>query len=424
MAPSASEENYSTLTQVSPALTDEKLSGALTDWFDENITFTRWEYVGEIGKGDSYLSEVRRIRIHGVNRYGVNKHVQVILKTIPQNTCRRLSFRSDEFFKNEIAFYTKVLPALLNFQSKTNVKEHFDHHVKIFLTHCDGLHDVICLQDISLQGYRNIVRQQSIDIEHCKITIKTLAQFHALSFAMRDQEPEEFYKICNAVSETYCDLRLWNWYKRFWNRICKIAIDAVEKEYPDSIYLKKVKDFAVPQTYFKMIYAIKDKKNAVISHGDPWTNNFLYRYKNNDVTSAKIIDFQLTRYSSPVLDLSYFVYNSTGQELRQQYYNDLLKYYYEVLSTQIKGMGSDPVRIYPWDVFMDEVKRYSCFGLGSSFEMTPLIVLDPEDAIDLEIEGNKEVNIDDIWKLGPIKTKEGRQRAADNVVHCVDNGYI
>lgn len=350
------------------------------------ISYIFSQYVGGIGKGDSYLSEIRRLRIHGVNSYGVDKNVRVILKTIPTNVCRRLTFRSDEFFKNEIAFYSDVLPALLKFQSKSNLQEPFESHVKLFLTHCDGLHDVICLEDVSPYGYKNINRQRSIDLEHCMVTLKTLAQFHALSFAMRDQEPEEFERISRTVSETYFDYRLWNWYKRFWDRICAIAVDAVEREYPNSKYLKKVKEFAVPETYFEMVRAVKDTKNAVISHGDPWTNNFLYKYQNEDVVKAKIIDFQLSRFGSPVLDLVYFIYNSTDQILRLKYYDDLLSYYYKILSTHIKGMGSCPEKIYSWDVFMDEVKRYSLFGLGSSFEMTPLIVLDPEDAIDLEIE--------------------------------------
>ncbi|XP_013138372.1 PREDICTED: uncharacterized protein LOC106103224 [Papilio polytes] len=422
MAPSSSDEDYSSLTQVSPALTEDKLNSALSEWFKETVVFTRWEYVGEIGKGDSYLSEVRKIRIHGITRFGVDRNVQVILKTIPRNICRRLTFRSDEFFRNEIAFYTNVLPNLLLFQSEKNATEPFNNNVKLFLTHCDGLNDCICLEDVSVQGYGNIIRQQTIDLQHCIATIKTLAKFHALSFAMKDQRPEKFAKISNEISETYFDYKLWDWYKRFWDRICTIAIDAIEKEYPDSIYLKKIKSFAVKDTYFKMISAVRDKQHAVISHGDPWTNNFLYKY-NNDITT-KIIDFQLSRYSSPVLDLSYFIYNSTSQELRVKYYDELLRSYYEVLSSQIKNMGSDPDRIYSRETFLNEVKRYSFFGLVASFEMTPLIVLEPEEAFDLEIESNREINIDEMWNIGPIKSKENRRRAADNVVHCVDNGYI
>ncbi|XP_068624247.1 uncharacterized protein [Battus philenor] len=417
-------EDFKTLTGISPALTNEKLTNALNDWFKEDVTFTHWEYVSDTGKGDSYLSEVIRIKIHGNKPDGETKHVQVILKTIPKNVCRRLTFRSDEFFKNEIIFYERVLPALLEFQSKKNMKEPFDKYTKRFLTHCDGLNDVICLEDASLFNYGSAVRQEGIDFDHCKVTVKSLAQYHAMSFAMRDQEPEKFNKISNEVFESYYDDRLWSWYSRFWHRISNIAIDAVEKEYPDSIYVEKIKQFAVPERYKYMIKAVNDKTNGVMSHGDSWTNNFLYKYQNNRPIDAKIIDFQLTRCASPVLDLTFFIYACTSQEMRLQHYNDLLKYYYEVLARQIRDMDSDPDKIYPWDVFMDEIKKYSYFGLAFSFESTPFIVLAPEDAVNMEMEGNEKLNIDDFWQVKPFKTKEGRLREANNVVHCVDNGYI
>lgn len=40
------------------------------------------------------------------------------------------------------------------------------------------------------------------------------------------------------------------------------------------------------------------------------------------------------------------------------------------------------------------------------------------------LQGDQKLNIDDIWQIQPIKSKEGRLREANNVVHCVDNGYI
>ncbi|CAH1641895.1 unnamed protein product [Spodoptera littoralis] len=236
-------------------------------------------YVSDTGKGDSYLSELIRIRIHGTDENNVANHVQVILKSIPKSIARRLTFRSHEFFQNEIMFYEKVLPALLDFQSTKNVKDPFDKYTKMFFSFCDGTNDVLCLEDASLYQFGSAVRQEGIDLEHCKLTFKILAQFHALSFAMKDQKPEEFRKLKTHLTEVYYHDRLWDWYTRFWKRISGIAIDAVEKEYPDSIYVEKVKEFAVPERYQNMIdAATKTDETGVISHGDSWTNNFLYKY--------------------------------------------------------------------------------------------------------------------------------------------------
>ncbi|XP_045762649.1 uncharacterized protein LOC123865577 isoform X2 [Maniola jurtina] len=418
-------EDFTSLLPVSPVLTNELLSEALTEWFKEPMTFTHWEYVGGMGKGDSFLSEVIRIKIYGDSN-GTSKYVQVVLKNIPKNVCRRLTYRNDEFFRNEINFYQKVIPKLLEFQSSKNVSDPFTGFTKLFLAYSDGLNDVVCLEDANVEGFGgHTSRQEGIDFEHCKVTMKTLAQYHALSFAIKDQKPELLDRISDAIFETYYDPRLWDWYKRFWKRICGIAIDAVEKEYPNSIYLEKVKQFAVPERYEDMIRAVRDKTNGVISHGDCWTNNFLYKYNGTGPVSAKIIDFQLVRCASPVLDVAFFIYACTDQVLREKYYDDLLKYYYEVLSGQIRQLGSDPDKVYSVETFMQEIKKYSYFGLAFSFESTPFIVLAPEDAISMDtVQGDKKLNIEDFWQIPPFKTKEGRLREVNNIVHCVDRGYI
>ncbi|KAM3958710.1 uncharacterized protein ACR2FA_007234 [Aphomia sociella] len=418
-------EDFTTLTHVSPALTNERLSDALTKWFGEQMTFTHWEYLSDTGKGDSYLSELIKIKIHGATKND-SKHVQVILKNIPKNVSRRLTFRSHEFFRNEINFYEKVLPALLKFQStKKHLTDPFDKYPKLFLSYSDGVNDFICLEDATLQGFGSAVRQEGIDYEHCKVTFKVLAQFHALSFAMKDQEPEEFKKIRTEVFETYYHERLRDWYTRFWNRISGIAIDAVEKEYPNSIYVEKIKQFAVPERYDDMIAAVSNTfESGIISHGDSWTNNFLYQYVGGAPVDAKIIDFQLSRCASPVLDITFVIYACTSQDMRDKYYDELMKYYYDVLAKQIREMGSDPDKLYSYEVYMGEVKKYSYFALSFSFESTPFIVLAPEDAVNMDMKGEEKLNIDDVWQIKPFKTKEGRLREANNVVHCVDRGYI
>ncbi|KAJ0171988.1 hypothetical protein K1T71_012751 [Dendrolimus kikuchii] len=418
-------EDFSTLTHVSPILTNDTLSKALSKWFEEPIIFTNWEYVSETGKGDSYLSEVIRIKIFGKDQNDSPKHVQVILKNIPKSLSRRLTYRSDEFFKNEINFYTKVLPRLLEFQSRKNMKEPFDKYAKLFYSYSDGVNDVICLEDAALEDFSAAVRQDGIDLDHCKLSFKGLAQYHALSFAMKDQDLEGFKEISNAIFETYYDDRLWDWYGRFWKRIFEIAIDAVEKEYPNSIYVDKIKEFSNPERYKDMVKATTNtKETGVISHGDSWTNNFLYKYVNERPVDVKLIDFQLTRCATAVLDVTFFIYACTTKPLRDQHYDELLDYYYEVLSTQIREMGSDAEKVYSKTVFLEEIRKYSFFGLAFSFESTPFIVLAPEDAVNMEMEGNEKRNIDDIWQIKPFKTKEGRLREANNVVHCVDRGYI
>ncbi|CAB3226316.1 unnamed protein product [Arctia plantaginis] len=418
-------EDFSTLVHVSPLMTTERISKALTKWFNEEHTFSHWEYVKEMDKGNAHCSDLLRIRIYGVNLNADLRFVQVVLKRIPKNIARRLTCRSDEFFRNEINFYEKILPELLAFQSKRQPKHPFDNFMKLFFAQSDGKDDVVCIEDASVKEFKNIPRQKGIDTEHYNLTLKTFARFHALSFAMKDQEPEKFEKLLNNIHEVYFDKHLCDWYLGLWNRLSDIAIDAVEKEYPDSVYVQKIREFAVPDRYQDMVKAAtRTTETGVICHGDIWTCNFLYKYLDGHPVDIKMIDFQIARFATPVLDVSCIIYNCITHDLRENYYDQMLEIYYDTLANQIRDLGSDPDKLYPWKLFQTEIKKYSYFGLGYSFDSIPFLVLPEEEAIDMEIEGDKAVNLKDVWKIGNIKTKDGRLREANNVKHCVDKGYI
>lgn len=93
----------------------------------------------------------------------------------------------------------------------------------------------------------------------------------------------------------------------------------------------------------------------MISAGDCWAPNFLVRDVGQGQKEALMLDFQLARCSSPVLDLSFLIYSCTLKPFRDQYFDDVLKVYHNELSSAIKSLGSDPDKVYPWDLFKKEV---------------------------------------------------------------------
>lgn len=59
----------------------------------------------------------------------------------------------------------------------------------------------------------------------------------------------------------------------------------------------------------------------VLNHGDFWINNMMYKYDDDDDESLRprdirLVDLQLVRFSSPCLDLQYFITTSAQQEVR------------------------------------------------------------------------------------------------------------
>lgn len=63
----------------------------------------------------------------------------------------------------------------------------------------DGENDFIALEDLSFDGYHTIDKTKGLDLKHCKKILAMLGKFHAVSLAIRDQEPDEFDKMVNMV---------------------------------------------------------------------------------------------------------------------------------------------------------------------------------------------------------------------------------
>lgn len=60
------------------------------------------------------------------------------------------------------------------------------------------------MEDLSPAGYVTADRTKGLDFDHCIAVLQTLGRFHALSFAMKDQDPEGFKTVASCVE--VCDL--------------------------------------------------------------------------------------------------------------------------------------------------------------------------------------------------------------------------
>lgn len=108
---SQAKDHRFNLSDVSDKFTEEVLADVLRRAYDgRKVRLTDWNFGEGFAKGDSYLSTVSKGRLHGiVDDSGQQVQVNLVVKSIPKNVGRRKTFRSGEFFGNEIIFYTKVM---------------------------------------------------------------------------------------------------------------------------------------------------------------------------------------------------------------------------------------------------------------------------------------------------------------------------
>lgn len=115
-----------------------------------------------------------------------------MIKSVPKNIARRKTFRSGDFFRNEINFYQKILKQCQNFQEEIKPEIRFDEVGKCLGAYFDGENDWIMMEDLTFEGFRMANRQAGMDYNHMKLALQTLGKFHGLSFVFQHQKPDVF----------------------------------------------------------------------------------------------------------------------------------------------------------------------------------------------------------------------------------------
>jgi hypothetical protein len=255
------------------------------------------------------------------------------------------------------------MKGFLDFQEvKKDAKYPFDEVATCLASYYDGEDDFIILENLTPYGYYTVDRQNSMDINVARLIMRTLGRFHALSFVIRDQSPKMFEELSSIPFETYYAARLKPWYHDFMQNQIEVALDAVKKIYWESEIERKAINFLTKgDLYDKMVsYTHTRNRYSVIGHGDCWTPNFLIhstKIDGKDVpVKAKIIDFQLQRFASPAIDISFFIYSCTTQDIRDQYFDDLIKTYHTACTQLIKDCGSNPDFLFPFSALEVRLK--------------------------------------------------------------------
>ena len=103
------DKNQELLSGVSKFFTEDTLTEILKKSTGVNdVKVTGWSFMPPAAKGDSYLSQVDRATIYG-NVNGKETEVKLVIKSLPKNIGRRKTYRSTDFFYNEITFYQEVI---------------------------------------------------------------------------------------------------------------------------------------------------------------------------------------------------------------------------------------------------------------------------------------------------------------------------
>jgi hypothetical protein len=107
-----------------------------------------------------------------------------------------------------------------------------------------------------------------------------------------------------------------------------------------------------------------------------------------------LIDWQISRYCSPVIDLVYFIFICTDRQLRAKHYDELLNIYHHSLKELLDHLGGDTMTQFPFTAFLRHLKKFGKFGVVMATMILPMLQTKNEELMDMDYMAEKMVNPD------------------------------
>ncbi|KAK9872364.1 hypothetical protein WA026_017822 [Henosepilachna vigintioctopunctata] len=176
--------------------------------------------------------------------------------------------------------------------------------------------------------------------------------------------------------------------------------------------------------FFKETIKIKDKY-TVITHGDCWCNNFMFKYKSEnsqEISKTILLDWQLSTTSSPILDISYFFYSCSSKHCIDNYIS-YLTVYYNSLSAMLKQFGMNVDEVMTFEDLQLQWQSYAKYGMYMAILIIKIMLAKQEETPEIK-DLLQEKEAMDIFKVDISNEQEYDERIGIIVNHMVENEFI
>ncbi|XP_075156520.1 uncharacterized protein LOC142229827 isoform X2 [Haematobia irritans] len=374
---------------------------------------------------DGFMSALYNISLKTRSPQGEKERL-LIAKFMRGDFAFRESSKSYIQFANEIFIYAEVL---LEFGKLLNELKVATLKINDFVPLCykaefgfiEGLSSslmekeaTLVLENLKPLGYKMGPRL-SLNREHLLAMSIPLAKYHALSYALRALKPEQLDRLktgltvlpfnCSPGEEkthiyTVLYRVAFERFFEFFNR--KVDTSSSQKKTESDLklitHLHKLKEkyFDEPtrlleRLRIKIEENDEDRKFGAILHGDYNRNNVLFKYstEGEGIEDVKMIDFQEVRYGSPVLDLSFFMYFNSSDDMRTDVWPELLETYhsnmYATLEMILKAADKsakdieETLKCYSFEKFKSHFSRFAFYGVMICMHFLPWMLCSEEE---------------------------------------------
>lgn len=240
---------------------------------------------------DNLMGTLTAITITGKKQSNEQDKLHLICKIPPLNKIRRTVFKMNLQFGSELYAYSNILPAFMKFQEGKGLSEcdSFLSFPKMYVSEYNAECDthILILEDLRPKGFQMWPKIQIMPIDHELLIMRELGKLHAISFAMKDQQPKLFQKLVSKTTDNFLEVSVRGKFRLFFEKSLEKTVNAVKNPKHKQI----IQD--LHKTYVETMEELMNEQSvtefAVLNHGDCCNNNFLFQYNDDQVSFNRFL---------------------------------------------------------------------------------------------------------------------------------------
>lgn len=221
-------------------------------------------------KGDNYLGNILGLTIKDDT-----KKLELIVKMAPQSEDFRNSIPIRYIYLKEIKMYEDVLANFTKFQKEHGVKDPFASYAKCYGDCKTEPNECLILENLVKNGFSLWNRKLPMQPAHISLVMSEFGKFHAVSFAMKKKNPQLFDELSAHLKQPPTEFD-----KNNFKYFIQSSTATIQKALQGNIELENAYKKIVPglQKFF-LVELREHEDKMVITHGDTWCNNMLFKYE-------------------------------------------------------------------------------------------------------------------------------------------------
>lgn len=245
--------------------------------------------------------------------------------------------------------------------------------------------DLLIFEDMKAAGYKPFPRNHQLNFDQAVPIIEKLAKLHATSVLLYERNPSIMEHYLEGSISTNPERQ--DFLVHYRNCIETLG-SVAEREWGEEWKEIAEKLSALSKVIVQRagdLYLRDDNSFNVFNHNDLWIPNVLFRFNGDgSVQDTLFVDFQLSYYGSPGIDINFFLYGSLNEETRVSQSKKLIRIYHQNLSRTLAKLSYKKPIPTLHDIHVQILKA----GLNSVLAATaevPLLIIEQSDNLEMDI---------------------------------------